>query len=246
VANDTGLLNPNLKMSWAKKHLDSLEAIRKDFIDSNPQRISSHDDIASQEHIVTVTVLGSPPESGLVLGDAVSCMRSALDYLAWQLALLTTDKPSRDICFPVLEKNSLETQIQFTRQTYGISDEAIAIMKSLQPYHAGDAYKRHHLWRLNKLWNVVKHRHIGLHSSVVEILLPKGIVPIETKLVDNHGVMRFPISVKPDMSLYPRLPVEIQFGDEREDVVTVLSDLDEIYKFIGTAVFPQFERFFPH
>lgn len=231
-------------MSWAKKHLNSLEAIRKAFIESDPQRISAKDDLQAQEHIVTVTVLGAPSESGLVFGDAVSCMRSALDYLAWQLALLTTDKPFRDICFPVIEKNSLETQLQFTRQTYGISDEAIAVMKSLQPYHAGDAYKFNHLWRLNKLWNVVKHRHIGLHSSVVQVLLPKGVVPIETKLVNNHGIMRFPISVKPDMSLYPRLPVEIQFGDEREEVVTVLSDLDAIYEFVGTVVFPQFERFF--
>jgi hypothetical protein len=242
----TGLLNPNVKMTWAKKHLDSLDRIRKAFIESDPQRISAHDDLQVQEHIVTITVLGAPSDSGLVFGDAVSCMRSALDYLAWQLALLSTEKPSRDICFPVLEKNTLETQLQFTRQTYGISDDAIAVMKSLQPYHAGDDCRLHHLWRLNKLWNVVKHRHIGLHSSVVQVLLPKGIVPIETKMVNNHGIMRFPLSNRPDMSLYPRMPIEIQFGDEREEVITVLSDLEAIYEFIGTVVFPQFEQFFPN
>jgi hypothetical protein len=240
-----GLENANLKMQWAKKHLDSLETIRNAFIESNPQRISAQDDLQAQEHIVTVTVLGPPSDSGLIFGDAISCMRSSLDYLAWQLALLTTDQPSRDVCFPVIAKNTLEAQVQFTRQTYGIPDEAIAEMKSLQPYHTGNDYKLSHLWRLNKMWNVVKHRHIGLHSSVIQVFVPKEFAPIEVKMVNNHGIMRFPISHKPDMSLYPKPRIDIQFGDEREDVVTVLADLGGIHEFIGTVIFPRFERFFP-
>jgi hypothetical protein len=245
MSKNMGLLNPNLKMSWAKKHLDSLEAIRQAFIDSKPERIEAYDDIPAQEHVIKITVLGAPAESGLIFGDAVSCMRSALDYLAWQLALLTTPKPSRDVCFPVIEENSVDAQVRFTKQTFGIPDDAIAVMKSLQPYHAGALYQAHHLWRLNKMWNVVKHRHIGIHSTMVEILVPAHIKPIEMKIVGNHGIMRFPISAKPDMGLHPAVTYEIQFGDERESVISILSDLDKIYEYIGTVVFPQFERFFP-
>src|SRR5580658_4055833 len=158
-------LDPHLKLSRAKLHLDALDQEVRLFKQSEPHRITTEEDedggwyIVKIEHLKDIS-LGV----ALIAGDFISCLRSSLDHLAWQLATLPTDSPSRDISFPICEKDSLDTQIRIVKATYGIPDAAVAIMKQFQPYNGGDAYKSTHLWRLNKLWNIDKHRHILLRG----------------------------------------------------------------------------------
>jgi len=241
------LVDTNEKVRWAKKHLDALyEHVRFLASQLNPDCVSAYDDLETSEHVVKLTLPKATFDAALIAGDFVSCLRSSLDYLAWQLAKLTVDEPSGKICFPVFEEDSLKTQLRITELTYGIPDEAIVIIKSLQPYRYLSAYHICSLWKLHNLWNIVKHRHIGAVSRITAIDMP-GIIPEpKAEAIDNGYIMRFPLSAKPQVSFNPMPPVtvDIEFGDRRKGPVVTIGHLAEIYQVVSTAVIPRFERFF--
>jgi hypothetical protein len=167
------LVSPNLKVQRAKEHLDSLNRAIKAFRQSKPYRISTHDDLESRQWVIRMEMDEPPLLLGLIAGDFICCLRSSLDYLAWQLAGLTISAPSRNTSFPICGKDSAETRKFIDKATEEIPPEAAAVMKSFQPYHCGDDYKGTPLWRLNKLWNIDKHCHIPFHSAFVEIYFPR-------------------------------------------------------------------------
>ncbi len=239
------LIQPNLKLQRAKEHLDSLHAELRAYVESNPGKITEEEDLERKEFIVKFTLATPPMVLAMIVGDFVACLRSALDYLVWQLALLSTDNPGREICFPVCEKDSLDTQIRITKSTFQIPDEAISIVKSLQPYQRGDDYKSARLWVLNKLWNIDKHRHITMHSSFLEIQLPPGVMkPTSAEVIDDCGIMRFPLAAKGKVRIPAKAPIGVLFGDEREGVQIDVKGLGEVYEFVCFDVFPRFEKFF--
>jgi hypothetical protein len=238
-------LDPHLKLSRAKLHLDALDQEVRLFKQSEPHRITTEEDedggwyIVKIEHLKDIS-LGV----ALIAGDFISCLRSSLDHLAWQLATLTTDSPSRDISFPICEKDSLDTQIRIVKATYGIPDAAVAIMKQFQPYNSGDAYKSTHLWRLNKLWNIDKHRHIllrGVPTDWVFRLDGGGNVTIEQ--LNNGNMVKIPIASKKNVVLNPQCGVDVEFGSTDEGLVVTLKDFIDMYNFVGNEILPAFIPF---
>ena len=51
----------------------------------------------------------------------------------------------------------------------GMPDAAISAIRELQPYNLTD-FRISHLWKLNKLWNIDKHRHVLPHGVVTDWL----------------------------------------------------------------------------
>ena len=245
------LFEPNLKTAWAKKHLESLKAEIDRFNQLHPYEIVSEDDTNTGHYIVKIV---HPPimralEVVLALGDFIACLRSSLDYVAWQLALLTTPTPSREVCFPICEKNTVDTQVKIAKATFGIPDPAIAVMKSFQPYHCGEAYKSTHLWRLNMLWNLDKHRHISAFTAVPQwqILVRKGYSgggEVTQEQIENCTIMRFPVAAKDHMEFNPEKGIQLQFFDPREGINIGYQDLVEICDFVAETVIPAFAGFF--
>ncbi len=248
------LFDPDLKLQWAKNHLDALAAKIQIIREANKCRISTQDDLENGWHVIRCQIPHDARifEAALIAGDFIHCLRSCLDHLAWQLALLGGDTPSRDICFPICEKDSLDAQLRITRSTYGIPDAAISVVKSFQPYHSGDAYKSTHLHRLNTLWNIDKHRHIAPHGVSTKWLFKlNGVSPSEvvSEELDDGTIMRVPIAFKNSVEFNPDTPDEIDvfFGDrtERDRVELALGDFMEMYEFVATKVLPAFAGFFP-
>jgi hypothetical protein len=238
---------PYLKLGRAKEHFDALDREAAIFAESNPYRMFTQDDLESGQYIVTVWLDEPPVRLALLAGDFICCLRSSLDHLAWQLAFLTTDKPSEKICFPVLDKDTSNTQGYIKVATKGIPDLAITVMKSFQPYTYGAAYKTHLLWVLNKLWNIDKHRHLALHSGVFDVSfsgVPLAIVP-GTEQLDDGFVMRFPLAAKQYMNLKPRVRAEIKFGDADEGIELGVKDFFDLYEFVAHKIIPEFASFFP-
>src|SRR5216683_2756421 len=134
------LRDPELKVEWAKKHLDALNAAHVAFTNSEPYTISAEDDLERGHYVLTVKTNSPPFSLALIAGDFISCLRSSLDHLAWQLASDAAKRSTR-LCFPIHGENSLDVQMSITKQTYGIPEAAISIIKSLQPYNSGNAYK---------------------------------------------------------------------------------------------------------
>jgi hypothetical protein len=231
------LTEPNLKVGRAKKHLDTLEPLVKRFEESQPYKIFQEVNAEAGEYILHVLMPEiQPPDLALIAGDFVNCLRSALDQLTWQLALLTTKKPSSEIQFPIIEKDSPDAQARIARITFGIPDEAITVMKSLQPYKGGNAYRSNPLWILNKLWNIDKHRAIISHSSVLPIDIgdiDTAVKPIRGGKVDDHYIVVYRLADKDQVQFKPQ-PVEVFFGDRTdEDTAVRFSGLVEIHKFVS-------------
>lgn len=240
------LIQPGLKVHQAKKHLDALCTEVRKYCDSHPHHFSTEENLTSNEWIVTASITLPPVVISLIAGDFIACLRSSLDYLVWQLACLKVELPSRETCFPICEKNTLDAQLKITKSTFQIPDDAVSIIKSLQPYQQGDDYKTSHLWQLHKLWNIEKHRHLTSHSVIADLPLPDGIEVPKWEWFSDKGVMRFPLSVKDKLPLNPCLPVQVIFEEKVEQISLTVEDFYTIYKHIDEVIFPQFVKFFSH
>lgn len=235
-----------MKLERAKVHLDALGVRVKEFIESKPYRITFKDDLERQEYIVVIEMDDPPLDAALIAGDFISCLRSSLDHIVWQIAAQAgiAKAPFRTSAFPIFGENILDNQVAIARATFGLPDEVTALIKSLQPYHAGDRYKFHPLWVLNHLWNVDKHRHIPLHSGAIQFdFAPESVRPIRHQAFDDRGEMVFPLSAKDNIKFNLR-DAEVQFGDQSEGIVLPYEGLVNIYEFVRDSVFPPFARFF--
>lgn len=234
------------KVNRAKVHLDALNEFIKSWRESHLQGIHEHDDFERREYVVELR----PPfsdlrEGALIAGDFICCLRSSLDHLAWQLAATVTPEPSKRICFPIHGENTLDSQLLFTKSVFGIPDEAVAVIRSLQPYQGGSEYKFHFLWILHALWNIDKHRHIPLHASVTEYNFEFGTPqPLRTEKFDDHVKLFFAITDKPNVKLQP-LKADIHFGSKQAGVLVKVEHLREIHEAVSNKVVPAFARFLP-
>jgi len=227
-------------------HLDTLSEFMKFWDKEQAESISSYDDLERGEYVVELRPCELDLRVALIAGDFVCCLRSSLDHLAWQLAALNANgiPSNKRISFPIQGVNTLDSQIEFTKSTFGISEEAIAYIRSLQPYQSGERYRLHYLWVLNTLWNIDKHRHIPLHTAVTEYnLAPGSAMPIRDDKFHDHMKIFFRLADKSNVKLDPLPKSEIIFGDQQEGVATIHT-FREIYEFVTEKIIPNFSRFF--
>jgi hypothetical protein len=131
-----GLTSTELKIARAKFHLESLNKAVEHWITKEADQPFFKEDIDANEFVFVIPVATPPGELGLPFGDWVCCLRSALDHLAYALAAIG-GKEGRRTCFPIEEIDSLDTQINITKATYGMPPDAITQVKNLQPYGRG-------------------------------------------------------------------------------------------------------------
>lgn len=240
----------NFKMEWAKIHLNTLESHYAGVV-NNPEQIYT----VTVEEDAKRGLLHIKGEStgakyiiqvGLAAGDFICNLRASLDHIAWDLASIGNKKRSSEICFPICGKDSPDTQAKIAAATLGIPCRALTIVKSVQPYHCGKAYKSHPLWRLNFLWNADKHRIIALHTADSGVLfeVPRG-VPFEERELNGQTVVTIPLAAKDKVRLNPRPDIRITFGDEERGVQLSLQDLRDIYEFVSTKVMLPLMGFLP-
>jgi len=241
----------NFEMEWAKIHLDTLNA-RFSALLSKPEnlyRITTNEDLERQLLTIKGESIGSLEvlNLGLIAGDFVCNLRGSLDHLAWALAKIGKRRPSSETCFPVCIRDGSRTQAKIAVATAGMPNGAVAAVKSFQPYNSGKAYKTHHLWRLNFLWNANKHRIVGLHSinSGTLFEVARGVPIIEARKFQDHGIVTIPLSAKDKVRLNPRPNTEIFFGDEERGIQLTIQDLRDIYEFVRLEVNPALSCFLP-
>lgn len=236
------------KLDRAKVHLDALDESIKLWADSHAQAMSGQDDTERGEYVVELR----PPEPdiriALIAGDFICCLRSSLDHLAWQLAATTLTPPatpSKRISFPIIGENTIDNQVAFTKSTFGIPEQAVITIRSLQPYQGGDTYKRKYLWILNTLWNIDKHRHIPLHSAVTQFNLDVASAkPLRIEKFDDHAKLVFNLPDKPNVKFQPMSKPEIFFGNQQEEIMVNVENLRAIYQAIRSEIVPAFTGFF--
>ena len=104
-----GLTYTLMKLDRGYQHLDELKAAVSAFRNDG-YTVNRHDDLTNSLHHVEIEQKITPDSIGILAGEFACCLRSSLDHLAWQLALLTTDAPNDATSFPIYERLESDKQ----------------------------------------------------------------------------------------------------------------------------------------
>ena len=127
--------------------------------------------------IVSENIPEAPIGYSIRIGEIAYNLRSALDHLVWQLVIYNRETPTRRTAFPVFSKKA-----QFRRWAKRRLDEMtqgqIEVIKLVQPFGKDNGVGPH-LWMLNSICNIDKHRHLNVVAihSVSDVKLKEGADP---------------------------------------------------------------------
>jgi len=149
-------------------HFNALRDDLKSFADDKPYRAVANHNADFTEHTLSVEFMDRSVfhDWGLMLGDCVHNMRSALDGAIYEVAIRESgiDPPpnERTLMFPITkDKDEFKKHGQWRIKT--LSDPIQAIIEFHQPYNRGSQpLDRAFLWRLNEFDAADKHRTIRL------------------------------------------------------------------------------------
>lgn len=205
-----------------------------------------------------------PLQFGVILGEIVHDLRSALDHLVYQMVLLNEGKPYTRNYFPIYlvhdAPNNPRTWVtKAASDLQGVLEQHWALFDRLQPYRRGHRAQFHPLAVLNHLSLVDKHRVL----YVAAMNTPYGVLPqvhLNTQgfsgfrpilrltaglIQENAEAFRFGIIDAPygtprrvDMRVQP--PVQVLFSDRALRIY----NLERIRLFIARSVFRRFAPLF--
>ncbi len=239
----------HMKARRADFHLQTAEKQLRDWVKSNPYTVTEKDDSERTHHIFIITPQRPPNEEiSLGIGDFVNCLRSSLDQLAWNLVSLfpstipTDETTATRITFPICrtDQSYREKRALFHSSIHGALD-------SLQPNDRTNAIHTHELWRLDKLWNLNKHRTIPVNCGNWTIKFPgtmKGF--IEEDRFNQCFIVGVPclsrFSFRPTY-VKPQIIPDILFGEYMGTFAVDIKRLRKIHTFVADDVIPQFAPF---
>lgn len=242
------LKNPILKIERARDHLEALDDELNTFYATNPCEVTSHEFPDDDKYVIRLKLTVAPSHLSVVFADAIYCMRSALDQLAWQLALTGTDTPFRRTEFPVCHELTAENEARIRNVLQDVPGPAADVIRSLQPYHRGTAYKEDPLWRIDTLCNFDKHRGIPVHSTFVAFQVP-AIVDVEDckpeQIGEGEFILALPMSVKAQMERAQNPKAGVAFGSQEEQIMVNPQDAVAMLEYVRDAVIERFGEFFP-
>lgn len=251
--------DPRLKLTRAREHLEALKEARHRFLRDDPYDVVIEGD---EKKLLKLTVLKEPPnEMAVIAGDALHNIRSALDHLVWQLALLHTEAPSQSTEFPIfMEKGRFESRKPggglYKIRALG-SDEQ-AVVEGLQPYRASDP-PRSILWALHELSRIDKHRFLhlgvlGLDATRVSFTNRDGARVEQLGVWGGNPIDQAVVAELPDVAPDSQMDVQVEIVldvslDERsarEDgtSASMLNTIWHAHGYVEQVVVPAFERFF--
>lgn len=187
------------KLRWAKHHLDTLETELRVLLEESTHRITYETDEESLGYIFYIHDLPTAPDHWpMLIGDCVHNLRSSLDFLAYQLAILgqnrsLTEDESRSVSFPVFS-NPGEFAKRGAKRVDLLRASEQARIEELQPFNAWDtsiwgdwpnvpAVLPGTLERISTLDNIDKHRTIHTAFLAIDFFGGKqGKNPLEAQL----------------------------------------------------------------
>lgn len=222
-------------MMRAQTHLDALNAEAEAWVQANLPTMRLEFYSQSGEYILYVETCAQPPlRLGVILGDAVHNLRSAVDHLMWQVVLADGGEPTDKTCFPIFDSpTKFQKQVVKPRERgkasplLGVSDDTLAAVERHQPYHAqeGQAYG---LGIVHTLSNIDKHQVV--HPAIASlnerppsvggsgfdfidmrwrpVVIREGAELARFFLLRGHRVTR-----DANVNVQPNFPIDIRFGE---------------------------------
>jgi hypothetical protein len=244
------------KIVRAKKHFESLQDEIERYLSKKPYSVTLEEQSNSA---VAISSIGHEPNEPLscIVGDFVTNIRAALDYVAWELGTKNPTRPLtrrelRNVSFPILMGPTEFAEAYGTsllKDVCGIPTKAFDIIESVQPYHTG--YESLDFLRI--LVNEDKHRALLLCRGDIrgnatismtqgdDTLVTEGPIGLGTNLQAPHvwppeqkGII---------MNMNCEASVFVTFKNvlmPRKSVEILLSD---IFKCV-LGIIPQFDPFF--
>jgi hypothetical protein len=193
---DTRMSHP-LEGPWAKAdrarvHLEALDDAIAKFIAGKPYTTTREIDAKATQRVIWIEVRDPPTECSVLAGDCVHNMRSSLDHLAWQLAIVSGGNPGRECQFPIFtNKDEFEHgrllpggrrgRAGRSMIREGKSSDAVRLIEDVQPYKYGmPAWSG--LAMIETLSNIDKHRLL-----IKARLYAEAITPGKAECAVNFG-----------------------------------------------------------
>jgi len=168
------LLSARLKVERASEHLKAFHREINAYIERHPQRLTSEVDDEGWNVVSVELVRPIPDAVPLILGDAVHCLRSALDHIVYAVG---TGRNRGSGYYPICieEVDYLKPRGKPPCERPSMRDEGLAavpehirtIIDATQPYHGGARAKEHVLAVLASLDNADKHRLVQPTLAVI-------------------------------------------------------------------------------
>jgi hypothetical protein len=181
--------------AWRSAHRDAHTVT----VEGNPQGIFK---VPEGKLRLIARITEQPPQDwGLIVGDILVDLRSALDYAVYALAIAHTGQNppvnARDLEFPIAQTAGWFVSKRAQDKIAGLNKPARDYIEQVQPYQPGyggpaGQYVNSPLWVLNELVGVNKHRFIHvfwtkLHSTQLQIKAKGlGIEQIKAYKIDGE------------------------------------------------------------
>ena len=171
------LTGPQLKLATAHAKIDELKTVLNEFTnDIKSDGFTADTDPDTRELVLKFRVsksTASDPNWSIAISEIAHLLRSCLDNLAWQLALLNTSTPFPNTEYPIFLYRRSKTGSSYIPNAIGkktsgrtigklqsIRPKHRAMMERTQPYYGRKRRTQHPLWILHEMNNADKHRDI--------------------------------------------------------------------------------------
>ena len=174
------------KVDRAGEHLKTLDTALTRWRKTSRHSLQGKTDPDSGAYVFNAKPGAPPPRIGVLVGDVVSNLRPALDYLVFALAALDSGKAQDGTQFPITSTSKLfEAELRKGRLR-GLSDPHVAAIKKLQPHDGRNKWAA----ILRDISNPDKHRHLNVLATEsgggFEIIYPEGTKPPQRKVVKKR------------------------------------------------------------
>lgn len=247
-----------LKLGRFKKHLEVLHGRISGFIEDKPYTLVSEEE---PERVIRMRLTEQPSrEFGLLIGDCVHNLRSCLDYLAWQLALLETEDPPITTEFPIFaDRDRFESRERGggRHKIRCLAADAQAVVERLQPYNGSKNPRADVLWKLHQLSRIDKHRFLPVgvmtltYSAVSYTVAGRHLNTMAwwQGVTEDSAVVARIDDADPmpdaDVDVEANLALDVAFAEgENLKGLRVIHTLASIGNFIDKELLPAFAGFF--
>jgi len=161
AANLGGVRN---KIGRAEKHFDEVNTAVEIALgaEDNANLTPPYEYYPDRQELIISSPKPKPvdPSLPLAIGDCIHNLRSALDHLAFQLAVLNGKGAEAEskISFPVCLTENEFTKFIKKKVAPFIDGQALAAIKELLPYQTGAVHEADILWVISQLDIIDKHR----------------------------------------------------------------------------------------
>jgi len=192
------LIGPRIKVERAKEHALQLQSEIEAFLDRKPYQLIVESEPKSGDKIYRVKVSEQPPVRwGTIIGDVVHNLRTALDYLAYQLVVANNYTPHKYTYFPICDSKK-KFEADGLKKVKDASPKAKHLIESVKPYQGGNTA----LWRIHRLDIQDKHHLLFTVGSALKNVIMK--VTFSGDMALGREEIKFPPYIlNPADRLYP-------------------------------------------